>query len=258
VDIDLLAKVISEVSDPKKPRSVGEPCDPVTGKCGGKKRKWKKKRKWNSVFPILYPSSMGTPKGFKAGSANDSMGPSDGAAGGDGATGGMASEGIRPSKAKVIHEMKKSLGLFEYFSNHSWSSSPNPAWGGYSVSSFGAVKMRGGGPTIGGPGFYHDDEFKGGKYDLKKSPGLGFRTENAWRIWDKVLEIVAIHKTMPKHAVLMRAMAKSGIHRGQLDPSEIRLLEMGIEWYLTDPGSLGAQRGGESPLGGTSSGQGSP
>lgn len=253
MNIKLLSKVISEVTDPRKPRSIGEPCDPVTGKCRKKK---KGQRKWNSVFPMLHPSRMGTPLGFKAGSANGAIGLPDGSSGSD--AGGMAGEGIRPSKAKVIHEIKRSMGLVEYFSNHSWSSSPNPAWGGYSVPSFGNVKMRGGGPTIGGPGFYHDDEFKGGKYDLKKSPGLGFRTENAWRIWEKAMEIIAINKTMPKHAVLMRAMAKSGIHRGQLDPSEIRLLEMGIEWYLTDPGSLGAQRGGESPLGGTSSGQGSP
>jgi hypothetical protein len=253
VNIKLLAKAISEATDPRKPRSVGEPCDPVTGKCRKKKGK---KRKWNSVFPVLYPSSMGTPKGFKAGSANDSMGPSDGAAGGD-AGGGMG-EGIRPSRKKVLHELKRSMGMFEYFSNHSWSSSPNPAFGGYSVPNFGNIKMQHGGPTIGGPGFIHDPEFKGGKYDLKKSPGLGFRTENAWRIWEKALEIIAMNKTMPKHSILMRAMAKSGIHRGQLDPSEIRLLEMGIEWYLTDPGSLGAQRGGDSTLGGSSSGQGSP
>lgn len=138
------------------------------------------------------------------------------------------------------------MGLVEYFANHSWSSSPNPAWGGYSVPNFGSVKMRSGGPTIGGPGFYHDAEFKGGKYDLKKSPGLAFRTEPAWRIWDKAIEIMSRHKNMPKHSVLLRAMAKAGVHRGQMDPSELRLIEMGIEWYLSDPGIV---RGGGANFG---------
>ena len=106
--------------------------------------------------------------------------------------------------------------------------------------------MRGGGPTIGGPGFHHDAEFKGGRYDLRKSPGLSFRTEPAWRIWDRALDIMAKYKTLPKHSVLLRAMAKAGVHRGQIDPSELRLIEMGIEWYLSDSGSLAAQRSGSS------------
>ena len=231
MDIDILSKAIAEVSDPRKPKSVGEPCDPLTGKC-------RKKKKWNSVFPMLHPSRMGTPR---------AMGPGPGPA--DAASAMPASEGIRPSKNKVLHEMRRSMGLVEYFANHSWSSSPNPAWGGYSIPNFGSVKMRGGGPTIGGPGFYHDAEFKGGKYDLKKSPGLAFRTEPAWRIWDKALEIMSLHKGMPKHSVLLRAMAKAGVHRGQIDPSELRLIEMGIEWYLSDQGAIGTQRGGGANFG---------
>lgn len=241
MNIRLLARAISEVSNPRVSKSVGEPCDPLTGKCR------KKKKKWNSVFPMLHPSKMGTPRTFSPGSANGAIGLPSGAA-----------EGIQPSKSKVLHEMKRSLGLVEYFSNHSWSSAPNPAWGGYSVPTIGAVNMTKGGPTIGGPGFQYDPEFKGGKYDLKKSPGLGFRTEAAWRIWDKVMDLVVKHKTMPKQAILLRAMAKAGVHRGQIDPSEMRLLEMGIEWYMTDPGALSTQRGGEAALGGTSTGAGSP
>lgn len=241
IDLKVLARAISEVSDPRKPRSVGEPCDPVTGKC-------KKKKKWNSVFPMLHPARMGTPRAM-------GPGPISGADAGGASAG--ASEGIRPSKDKVLHEMRKSMGLFEYFANHSWSGSPNPAWGGYSVPNFGSVNMRKGGPTIGGPGFYYDAEFNGGKYDLKKSPGLAFRTEPAWRIWERALEVMARYKTLPKHSVLLRAMAKAGVHRGQLDPSELRLIEMGIEWYLSDPGSLAAKRSGGSLPGGAGGPEGS-
>ena len=246
MDFKLLSKAISEVSDPRVPRSIGEPCDPVTGKCR------KKKRKWNSVFPMLHPSKMGTPRTYSPGSANGAIGLPSGEPG----AGAGTAEGIRPSRARVIHELKRSMGMVEYFDNHSWGTAPNPSWGGYSVPNFGSVHMRGGGPTIGGPGFQHDAEFKGGKYDLKKSPGLGFRTETAWNIWDKVLEIISKDKTLPKHAVLLRAMAKSGIHRGQIDPSELRLIEMGIEWYLTDPGAVAAKRGGSSPGSGGPTGGG--
>lgn len=246
MDLGVLTRAISKASSTKA-------CLPGDKKCQ------KKKKSWRTTFPILFPSKMGTPRTYRPGSANDSIGlPAD--------AGAPKSEGVRPTKVKVLHEMRKSMGLVEFFSNHSWSTSPNPAWGGYSVPNFGSVSMRGGGPTIGGPGFHHDAEFKGGRYDLRKSPGLGFRTEAAWRVWEKVLEIVEKYKTLPKHAVLLRAMARAGVHRGQIDPSELRLLEMGIEWYLTDPGSLAAKRGdgglgpggGRPSSGGTLSGASAP
>jgi len=229
MDIKLLSRAISEASRGRK--SPGKP---------------KRKRRWNSVFPVLHPSKMGTPYTYRPGSANVSLGLPDSSV----VAPAPVAEGVKPSRRRVIHEMKRSMGLFEYFANHSWSSSPNPSWGGYSVQHFGSVPMRQGGPTIGGPGFTHDAEFKGGIYDLKKSPGLGFRTEYAWRIWDRALEIMALDKTIPRHSVLLRAMAKSGIHRGQIDPSELRLIEMGIEWYLSDPGSLAAKRDGSALPGG--------
>ena len=252
MDVAVLTQALAKASRVKA-------CMPGDKKCK------KKKKSWRPVFPILHPSRMGTPRTYSPGSANGAIGmPDGGSDGGGGAA--PAGEGIKPSKAKVLHEMKRSMGLVEFFSNHSWGSQPNPAWGGYSVPSFGMVAMRGGGPTIGGPGFHHDSEFKGGRYNLRKSPGLGFRTETAWKIWDKALEVIEKYKTLPKHAVLMRAMASAGIHRGQLDPSELRLLEMGIEWYLTDPGSLAAKRapgglgpgGGPVDGGGTLGGSGAP
>jgi hypothetical protein len=154
-----------------------------------------------------------------------------------------------------MHELKKSMGLLEFFgAGNEGSSAPNPAWGGYSVPQLGMVKIRAGGPTIGGPGFTHnvdgEEDGAGGRYDFRKSPGLGFRSESAWRVWNYILDFIDKDPTLPKHSILLRAMGKAGIHPGQIDAAELRLIEMGIEWYLTDPGSLAAKRGGSSAPGG--------
>jgi hypothetical protein len=127
--------------------------------------------------------------------------------------------------------------LVEYFND-----APNVAMGGYQLPSFSAVPMRVGGPVIGGPGFQHDGNGEGGRYDFKKSPGLGFRTEMAWRVWEKSMEVMDKEPGLPRHSILLRALSKAGVHRGQIDPAEYRLLEMGIEWYLSDAGALGAQK----------------
>jgi len=127
--------------------------------------------------------------------------------------------------------------LVEYFGD-----GPQVAFGGYSVPNWSMVGMRGGGPVIGGPGFYHDGHGEGGKYNFQKSPGLGFRTEQAWKIWDKALELMKSEPQLTKESILMRAMAKSGVYRGSIDPAEIRLLEMGIDWYLSDAGQYTNRR----------------
>jgi hypothetical protein len=142
---------------------------------------------------------------------------------------------IKPSRARVLHEMRRALGLTEYFND-----APNVGMGGYQLPSFSVVPMRVGGPVIGGPGFQHDGNGEGGRYDFKKSPGLGFRTEMAWRVWEKAMGVMDKEKGIPKHSILLRALSKAGVHRGQMDPAEYRLLEMGIEWYLSDAGALGA------------------
>lgn len=128
--------------------------------------------------------------------------------------------------------------LAEYFND-----APNVAMGGFSLPAFSAVPMRVGGPTIGGPGFQSDGEGKGGVYDFKKSPGLGFRTEMAWKVWEKAMQVMDREKGLPKHSIMLRALSKAGVHRGQMDPAEFRLLEMGIEWYLSDQASLGINKG---------------
>lgn len=228
-----------------------------------KPHKRKKKKQYSSVFPILYPSRLGTPYGFTPGSGNRSgggkqggglMGSRGGAMGGSpmgtggsggasgGAGGGMgsgvgAAESIapRPSRARVIHEMKKAMNLTEYFDD-------NAAMGGFSIPSFASVSMRSGGPVIGGPGFQHDGHGEGGVFNFKKSPGLGFSTEKGWKVWEKAMQIIDNNKTLSKTGILLRAMAKAGVHKGQIDPAEYRLLEMGVEWYLSDAGALGAKR----------------
>ena len=227
-------------------------------------KKRKKKKQYRSVFPILYPSKLGTPYGYRPGSTNEFGGnqPSTGTGtsgtagtGGSGAGssgGGMAgpveSHRPKPGRARVLHEMRKSLGmtagndrpnyggdafpsteLKEYFDD-----GPQVAWGGFSVPNWSMVAMRGGGPVIGGPGFYHDGHGEGGRYNFQKSPGLGFRTEQAWKIWDQALKLMKSEPNLTKESILMRAMAKSGVYRGAIDPAEIRLLEMGIDWYLSD------------------------
>lgn len=207
-----------------------------------KHKKRKRRERVLSAFPMLYPSKMGTPFSYRPGSANDSGGtppapPPAPPSGGGGMGGGGESVSFRPTRARVLHEMRRALGLIEYFND-----APNVAMGGFSMPSFSAVPMRAGGPVIGGPGFEYNGDGEGGQYDFKKSPGLGFRTETAWRIWEKAMEVIDQDKTLPKHSVLLRAMAKAGVHRGQMDPAEYRLLEMGIEWYLSSTGAAGAGR----------------
>lgn len=196
---------------------------------------------------MFFPSQMGTP------TVGTHDVPDLGGDSGRGGGGGTS-------------ESRKSINEFVGH-NHSWSSAPNPAWGGYSVPNFGMVKMRQGGPTIGGPGFRNDGESDSGNYDLgRKSPGIGFKSRESWRVWACALELMQKGKILHPKQVLHHAMAMARVPRDRIDQSEIRLLEMGIEWYLSDPGSLGAKRGaglggqGASPTisGGFMRGSGAP
>lgn len=145
------------------------------------------------------------------------------------------------------------MGLLEFGAG----GNPNPSWGGFSVPGIGMTKIRGGGPQIDGPGFLPSGDDDGGKYDYRKSPGIGFRTEIAWRIWNAALSIIDRDKTATRVQILMQAIQKAGVHRGQIDPAELRLLEMGIEWYLTSPGAI---RGAGTSIssGGSLAGAGAP
>lgn len=223
-------------------------------------KKKKRKKQLRSVFPIIYPNRIGTPTTYRPGDTNEFGGqqqppPSSPPTPG---SGGGTSESYRPkpSRARILHEMRMALGqrpgndrpneggdafpsteLKEYFGD-----SPQVSMGGYSVPAFTSATARGGGPFISGPGFVQDYKGDTGRYDFQKSPGLGFRTEQAWRIWEQALKIMEREPNLAKTSILLRAMAKSGIHRGQIEPAEYRLLEMGVDWYLSDAGALGARR----------------
>jgi len=146
----------------------------------------------------------------------------------------------KPSRARVFHELRCSLGLLKE-DNERFA--PDPGFKGYAMMNPLAINMRPGGPTVGGPGFWPTVEpGQGGRYNFEKSPGLGFRSPIAWRVWQAALEIIERDKTLPPPAIFQAATSRAGVRYGQLDPAEARLLEMGIEWVLGDPGSLSAKR----------------
>ena len=133
--------------------------------------------------------------------------------------------------------------------NHTFQGS-GVTWQGFEIANPLATKMRHGGPTIGGPGFHNDPGPTGGVMDPRKSPGLGFRSEGAWRVWNAALDIMEKDKAIPRNQVFMAALARSGVRFSEIDPAESRLIEMGIEWYLSDPGSTTAKRGDGAGIGG--------
>lgn len=153
----------------------------------------------------------------------------------------MGSSLVTPSRTRVLHEMKRAFGLIEFA-----GSAGGIAWSGFAVPNPLSVNIRMGGPTINGPGFQNNSDGKptGGVYDPAKSPGLGFRTEPAWRVWKAALEIMSKDKTLPQGAILQAAFQRAAVKMPQLDPAEVRLLEMGIQWYLSDPVPFAAKRDG--------------
>lgn len=129
----------------------------------------------------------------------------------------------------------------------------DPAWTGYGVPSMFSVLMKQGTSGITGSGFQPVDPGQGGRYDFKKSPGLGFRTEMAWKVWSACLEILPKAKMLMTTEILQAAMQRAGVKVGDIDTAETRLLEMGIEWYLSDPGKFpqpkDSQGGGQGGVG---------
>lgn len=251
MNIAELSKAIWNVHRMSVGHDVGSDCKP--GEDSKKCKKNRRKRPY-SVFPVLYPGHMGTPKSGQPYSSQPEASTSA----------VVVSEekkgeptDCRPSRVRVIHEMKKSMGLLEF----GGATNPDPSWGGFSVPNLGTTQIRSDGPAITGPGFKpSSDVGKGGRYDFRKSPGLSFRTEMGWRIWDAALTIIDKDKTATKTQILMQAIQKAGVNRGQIDPAELRLLEMGIEWYLTSPGALASRRGAGAVVdtGGSFTGVGAP
>lgn len=225
------------------------------------KKKKKRRKTYQYAFaPLLYRGNLGTPKEGDISPYGQPPAPSTPPGGGGTSSGGgggasppsMGSSLAPPSRTRVLHEMKRSLGLLEF----AGTGAGGIAWLGYAVPNPLSVSVRQGGPTIGGPGFANNSDGKptGGVYDPAKSPGLGFRTEAAWRVWKAALDIISADKTLPSGAILQAAFQRAAVKMPQLDPAEVRLLEMGIQWYLSDPVPYAAKRdSGFGPSGGSTS-----
>ncbi len=246
---ELLQEALGSIA--KRPKAV-EPVDESSGGCpkgpkGDRCRKRRAKRRRHrmrsyGVFGPVYYDKMGTPRSSalkgrtSGGDAPGGPPSSDGPGGGGGE--------MTASREDVVSAMAQALGLVEFTGvNHTFQGS-GVTWQGFSVANPLTLKMRQGGPTIGGPGFHNDPGPTGGVIDPKKSPGLGFRSEGAWRVWHSALAVMDKDKAIPKNQVFMAALARAGVRVGDLDPAESRLIEMGIEWSLSDPGSTSAKRGG--------------
>jgi hypothetical protein len=221
-----------------------------------KHKKKKKKTDFYSVFAPVYPNVQGTPKTNYSsqninGGGSHSGGSSGGMSmgmGGGGIAGGIHASVIPPSRRKVIHEIRQVLG---YISEGETQMTNDPAWKGYSAPSP-ALTMRPGGPQPRGSGFSPVAPGQGGRYDFQRSPGLGFTTEKAWRTWAGIVDILGKRPNMPIHQLMQAAMARAGVKFGDIAPQEQRLLEMGIQWYLSDPRatqSATSSGGGQSGIG---------
>ncbi len=233
------------VAEPVGESSGDCPKGPKGDTCRKRRAKRRKRRmyRYGAFGPVFY-NRTGTPrssalKGNGNGGGNGA--PSNG--GGNGG-GGNGAAPMGASREDVMGVMAQALGLVEFTGvNHTFGGS-GVTWQGFEVANPLAMKMRHGGPTIGGPGFKSDPGPVGGVIDPAKSPGLGFRSEGAWRVWHSALAVMDKDKAIPRNQVFMAALARAGVKVSDLDPAESRLIEMGIEWYLSDPGSTSAKRGG--------------
>jgi hypothetical protein len=125
-----------------------------------------------------------------------------------------------------------------------------PTWTGYGVPNVMMVLMKQCTPQVSGPGFQPVEPGQGGKYDFAKSPGLGFRTDAGWKVWKATMEILRKPSLDSVQDILRQAMQKSGVRMEDVDTSEMRLLEMGVEWYLSDPGRFPQPKDGEAGISG--------
>lgn len=197
-----------------------------------KKKKARKPVYYGSVFAPVFPLHSTTPK-----TTPDKPPPAPNGNPGmpvAAPTGGPAECRIPASRYRVLHEMK--MALYE-FGTVGPTMGAGPTWTGYGVPNPMMVTLKQGGPQVNGPGFGQQAEpGQGGRYDFGKSPGLGFRTDAAWKIWKEALDVMLRNPILQTSSIIQAAMARSGVRYGQVDPTEMRLIEMGIEWYLSDPG----------------------
>ncbi len=171
-----------------------------------------------SVFPPMYPAHMGTPR-------NDPSPPTP--------------PPVVPSES--LSRVMSDLGsIFEY------------AWAGHMAQSAAGLPPQDRGPTnvdVRGAGM--------GAYDFVNSPGLSFRSAAAWRVWRAALEIIPRSPTLTVAGIIQAALHRAGLRFGEVESGDIRVLEMGIEWYLNTPGVSRLKDGsdGAASIGSVSAGR---
>jgi hypothetical protein len=181
------------------------------------KKKKKRYPNWGSTFAPMFPQRMGTPR-----TSHDTPPSPVGAPPSPGPAEGVATHKIK----SVVSEMRAVLS--EY--------------GGSSGTSAPSAVMAGASPgvvTPSGPGFSPASSgARAGSIDYKRSPGLSFRTENGLRLWNMALEIMPRSPNMTVALVIQMAMRRAGVGYGKIDATEMRMLEMGIQAYLSDSDNI--------------------
>lgn len=195
-----------------------------------KKRKGFKKKKVIRTFAPIYPARMGTPKAAGMGGAVPvTSGPFPLSPATAGVPGMQVSD--KQFNKNPIEELKRIFSKKEESSNAAWTGYSGP----HALQVFNVPNSE-----------YQSNNPSSGRYDWKKSPGVGFKTEYGWRVWEAALDIMAKEKTLSKSAILLAAFSKAGIPLNKVDPSEVRLIDMAIEWYLSDTGAVSAKRDGQT------------
>ncbi len=187
----------------------------------------KKKRKnkypyYGSIFAPIFPVRQGTPMSTPPVSSSGSVAPVA-----SGVSAGIGEFTLPPSRLRVIHEMRMVVSNITEYDN----------WGGTSAPSGMMADFTPGQPKISGPGFSPPAvPGESGVYDFNKSPGLGFRTEDGWKLWRAAMQLIPRTAKLTVADIIQAAMQRTGIRFGKMDPGELKLLEMGLQWYLSDTG----------------------
>lgn len=163
-----------------------------------------------SAFLPIFPSRMGTPTSATTAPSVPDV---------------PAESVIPPSQKRVVHEMRQ---VFNEFAT-AGHSAPN------------AIMID---PLTGAPAM--DMVGSGGVYNFKSSPGLGFRTEAGWKVWRAALEIIPRYKNLTINDIMQQAMQRAGIRVGDIDAAEVKLLEMGLQWYLSNQNQAATTSSGTS------------
>ena len=219
-------------------------------KSGEKKEKKRKKKNvaYGAFGPVFWPGHMTTPKTTAPYTGNQTPssppppasgpGPNPSPGGGGPGPAPMGASWMPASKDRVLYEMKRCMGLLVEFGDGGGSSS----FQGFNITNPLAATKRVGGPQISGPGFQDGPDPNPGVYSPRTSPGISFSTDKGWSIWRAALDIMERDKTLPPNAIVQAAIAKAGMRIGDLSSPELRLIEMGIEWYQGGVGTDAAKR----------------